>query len=86
MSVQQNIELLKRWFREVWNENKIQTVYELFAANGVSRGHLPEADIYGPDEFVLFVKRIRSAFSDINAVVEDAFGRTTKWWSVGPRP
>ena len=75
MSSAENTQLMRRWFHEVWNEGKIQTVHELFAADGVARGQAgPEAVIRGPAEFVPFVEQIRSAFPDIDIKVEDAFG------------
>lgn len=79
MAVEQNIELMQRWFREVWNEGRTQTVYDLLSPNGVARGQAgPHEEIHGPAEFVLFVERIRSAFSDIKLTVEDAFGAQDK--------
>jgi steroid delta-isomerase-like uncharacterized protein len=83
MPVEQNIELMHRWFREVWNEGRTQTVYDLLSPDAVARGQASE-EIHGPAEFVLFVERIRSAFSDINISVEDAFGvedRVVVRWS-----
>jgi steroid delta-isomerase-like uncharacterized protein len=85
MPVEQNIELMHRWFREVWNEGRTQTIHDLLSPNAVARGQGgPQEEIHGPAEFVLFVERIRSAFSDINITVEDAFGtqdRVVVRWS-----
>jgi steroid delta-isomerase-like uncharacterized protein len=79
MSAKENVELMRRWFREVWNEGKIQTVQELLAPDAVATGQA-EQDVkfHGPAEFVPFVERIRGAFPDINVVVEDAFGARDK--------
>jgi steroid delta-isomerase-like uncharacterized protein len=45
----------------------------------VARGQTgPQEEIHGPAEFVLFVKRIRAAFPDINLRVEDIFGTEDK--------
>jgi hypothetical protein len=38
MPVEQNVELMQRWFREVWNEGRTQTVYDLLSPNAVARG------------------------------------------------
>jgi len=27
-----------RWFKEVWNEGRIQTIYDLFAPDGITIG------------------------------------------------
>lgn len=79
MSVEENIQLMRRWFQEVWNEGKTETVYNLMASNGVSRGHAAGGgEIHGPAEFVRFVESIRAAFSNMDVKVEDAFGAEDK--------
>lgn len=79
MSVNENIQLVRRWFQEVWNEGRVETVYELFSADGVARGQRgAEAEIRGPEEFIKFVKEIRGAFPDIKVEVEDIFGADDK--------
>jgi steroid delta-isomerase-like uncharacterized protein len=66
---------MRRWFREVWNEGRIQTVYDLLSATAVARGQTGgQEEIHGPAEFVVFVKRIRGAFPDIKLQIEDIFG------------
>jgi steroid delta-isomerase-like uncharacterized protein len=75
MSVDDNVRLMKRWFEEVWNQGRMETVYELMSPNGVARGQSePDAEIRGPEEFESFVRRMRGAFSDTKLKVEDAFG------------
>ena len=79
MAVQENIQLLTRWFQEVWNEGKTQTVYDLLSPDSVAIGQAGSGvELHGPEEFVPFVERIRSAFPDINVKVEDAFGADDK--------
>jgi steroid delta-isomerase-like uncharacterized protein len=80
MPTQENIALMHRWFREVWNEGKIETVSELFAENGVAIGQAgPGApEIHGPKEFESFVHRIRGAFPDIHVTIEDSFAAGDK--------
>jgi len=79
MSVQDNIELLSRWFREVWNEGKTETVHELLSPDAVAIGQAGSAvELRGPKEFVSFVKQIRSAFPDMHVEVEDTFGADDK--------
>ncbi len=86
MSADENIQLLRRWFQEVWNEGRIQTVYELLAPDAVARGQRgADTEIRGPEEFVKFVGEIRGAFPDIRINVEDVFGNGDKVvlrWSV----
>jgi steroid delta-isomerase-like uncharacterized protein len=75
MSADENIQLMRRWFQEVWNEGRIETVHELFHPDGVATGQRgAEAEIRGPEEFVKFVREIRGAFPDIKVKVEDIFG------------
>lgn len=79
MSVEENVELMRRWFKEVWNEGRTQTIYDLLAPDAVGIGELEDGGkLRGPAEFVPFVGRIRGAFPDINIVVEDAFGAEDK--------
>ncbi len=42
MPVEGNVELMRRWFQEVWNENKSQTIYELLSPMAW-QGDNPEA-------------------------------------------
>jgi steroid delta-isomerase-like uncharacterized protein len=79
MPVDENIQLMQRWFREVWNEGRIQTVYDLLASEAIARGQRgAEDENRGPEEFVKFVHEIRGAFPDIKLVVEDILGTGDK--------
>ena len=79
MSAEENVQLLQRWFQEVWNEGKIETVHELLSPDAVAIGQAgPQAVIHGPVDFVPFVQRILSAFPDMKLTVEDCFGAGDK--------
>ena len=79
MSVEENVALMRRWFKEVWNEGKTQTIHELLSPDAIGNGQLEDgSQIRGPAEFLPLVERIRGAFPDINMVVEDAFGAEDK--------
>jgi steroid delta-isomerase-like uncharacterized protein len=79
MSVEENIELMRRWFKEVWNEGRTQTVYDLLAPDAVAIGQLEDhTPLRGPAEFAGFVERTRGAFPDIKVMVEDVFGADDK--------
>lgn len=79
MSAEENVQLMRRWFQEVWNEGRIQTVYELLAPDALARGQRgAEKEIRGPEEFDKFVQEIRGAFPDIKVEVEDVFGADDK--------
>ena len=79
MPVEDNMQLMRRWFQEVWNDGRIQTVYELLASYGVTRGQRnAETEIRGPEQFAQFVREIRGAFPDIKLKIEDIFGAEDK--------
>jgi steroid delta-isomerase-like uncharacterized protein len=79
MSVEENVALMRRWFKEVWDEGKTETIYELIDENGIAVGQdLPGVVLRGPREFDEFVKRIRGAFPDHKIKVEDVFGAGDK--------
>ncbi len=75
MTTSDNISLMERWYREVWQENKDETIYELLAPDAVLNGtNGPKEQIHGPKEFAAFAEQIRSAFAPTKIVVEDSFG------------
>ncbi len=75
MSAKENVALMRRWFEEVWNQGKIETVNELLAEDAVGMGQgEPGVEIHGPTDFIPFFHRIRGAFPDLKLTVEDAFG------------
>lgn len=79
MPVEDNVQLMRRWFHEVWNEGKFQTVHDLFASDGIARGQRgPEGEIRGPHEFVKFAQEIRGSFPDIKLKIEDILGADDK--------
>lgn len=79
MSVEENVNLMRRWFEEVWNQGNTQTVRDLLAHDAIGIGQLEDgSNLRGPAGFVPFVERIRGAFPDIKIVVEDAFGSADK--------
>lgn len=79
MSTDDNIQLMRRWFEEVWNDGRLQTIHDLLHPDGVAKGQRSaESEIRGPQEFEKFVREIRGAFPDIKLKVEDVFGADDK--------
>ena len=79
MSVEENVALLRRWFKEVWKEGKNRTIYELMDENCIAVGQdQPGVELHGPREFEEFANRLRGAFPDQVIEVEDAFGAGDK--------
>jgi steroid delta-isomerase-like uncharacterized protein len=85
VSVEENIVLMRRWFKEVWNEGRVQTIYDLMAENGIGVGQdQPGVEIHGPGDFAALFDRLHGAFPDIKITVEDTFGaddRVVVRWS-----
>ena len=68
----ENKALVRRWFEEVWNQGREQTIDELFAPNGIGYG-LGDTDLplHGPAGFKPFVGKLRGALPDIHMTIED---------------
>jgi steroid delta-isomerase-like uncharacterized protein len=68
-----NRALVQRWFDEVWNQGREDTIDELFAAHGIGYGlGDTEAPIRGPAEIKPFVRNLRGALPDIRMEIKDS--------------
>jgi len=64
--------ILHRWFDEVWNQGREETIDELLATDGIAHGLSEgEADLRGPADFKIFLRTMRAAFPDVRIRVED---------------
>ena len=64
--------LMRRWFQEVWNEGKENTIDEMFPRNSVMWGvSRPDASSRGPEEFRAFFNAMRNVFTDMRIELED---------------
>lgn len=85
MSAQRNLALMRRLFREVWNEGKLGTINELLEDDAEITGPGgADTRIRGRANFIAFIERTRRAFPDVKVTVEDAFGngnRVVVRWS-----
>ena len=64
--------ILRRWFDEVWNQGREQTIDELFATDGVAHGLTDATQTHrGPAEFKPFWAQLRGAFPDIRFTIDD---------------
>jgi len=61
-TLDQNKTLVVRWFEEVWNRGRRETIFELFPEGGVI--HDGRQEIRGPQEFVRFYDALHAQFSD----------------------
>ena len=68
-----NKAMVRRWFEEVWNQGREETIDELFAANGIGYGlGDTEAPVQGPAGIKPFVRNLRGAIPDIHMKIEDS--------------
>jgi predicted ester cyclase len=67
----QNAKLAVRWFEEVWNENREQTIDELLAPDVVIHGLGEDGQPgVGREEFRRFYRLFRAGLTDIRITVE----------------
>jgi steroid delta-isomerase-like uncharacterized protein len=69
MATSENAALARRWFEEVWNQRRVETVYELLLPDSV--GHLEHGDAVGPEPFLAFHAELVAALPDLQLTVED---------------
>jgi hypothetical protein len=62
--------LVRRWFEEVWNQRKVETIDALMGADVVAHGLPPEAP-RGPAGFRQFHASFLSLFSELRITVEE---------------
>ena len=77
---EENKELLRRWFEEVWNKGRAEAIDEMFAENGIAHGLAddPSNPIKGPMDFRSFHAMFRQAFPNMIIVVEDLIAEGDK--------
>ena len=70
---EENKELLRRWFDEVWNNGRAEVIEELFDKNGIAHGLSddPSNPIRGPRDYRPFYEVFRQAFPNLKIVIED---------------
>jgi predicted ester cyclase len=60
--------IVRRWFKEVWDEGREETIDALMAPYGVAYG-LPGGPIQGPTAFKPLFRTFRGAFGDLSIEV-----------------
>ncbi len=71
-------QLVHRWFEEVWNQGREETIDELFAADGITYGLGEMQDAIGPPGFKVFFRNLRGAFPDIHITIKDTVAEDDK--------
>src|SRR6516225_5224563 len=72
--------LVRRWFDEVWNQGRQDTIDALLTSDSIVHG-LSDASgqpVHGPAGFRTFYDRFRSAFSDIHIAIDDMLAEGDK--------
>jgi steroid delta-isomerase-like uncharacterized protein len=77
---EENKQLLRRWFEEVWNNGRADAIDEMFDENGIAHGLSddPSNPIRGPRDFKPFHTLFREAFPNMMIVVEDLIAEDDK--------
>jgi predicted ester cyclase len=71
----ENTAIVRRWFEEVWNQRRLDTIAELFAADGVAHDlGGPGATVRGPGEFRAAADQMQRVFGRMALTIEDIFG------------
>ena len=83
MSVERNKETFRRYIEEVWKDEQLDIADEVFADKYLSHQSDGTALERGPEDVKKFVMEYRSAFSNIEDIVEDMIGEgdrvVTRW-------
>jgi non-heme chloroperoxidase len=83
MSVERNKETFRRYIEEVWKDENLDIADEVFSDKYLSHQSDGTALERGPEDVKKFVMEYRSAFSDIEDIVEDMIGEgdrvVTRW-------
>ena len=71
----------RRWFEEVWNQRRRESIYELMTPDAV--GHSPTGDTKGPDQWARSWERLIGTCSDIaihiDAVISNGRDVVVRW-------
>jgi steroid delta-isomerase-like uncharacterized protein len=70
----QAVELAGRWFEEVWNQNREQTIRDLWHPD--CQGFLEgDVEVRQPEDFINARRELLASFPDMRVIVEDIVGQ-----------
>jgi predicted ester cyclase len=76
MPQETNCQIVCRWFQELWNERKLETIDRLLAPDAVAHEVIgPQTVLRGPAEFRAAAEQLLKAFGEMHFTVEDVFGQ-----------
>ena len=80
---QENSALIRRWFEEVWNNGRMETIDEMASPDVVGHGQAQHDTVIGREQFRTFAAEFRRAFPDlkvkIDHVVEQGDKVAARW-------
>jgi steroid delta-isomerase-like uncharacterized protein len=76
---EENKQLVRRWFEEVWNQGRLSAIPEMFNQSGECFGFPePDAVVSSPEEFATIAKTFHETFPDIHITVDDLIAERDK--------
>ena len=83
---QENIALVRRWFEDVWNRRRAQTIDEMITAESVC--HADDGPMRGPDEFrdrqyAPFIAAFPDLRMSVEAIIADGDDVLVRWNATG---
>ena len=82
MTVEANLDVVRRLLDEGWNQGRLEVVDELVAEDAMPAHESPSA---GRQSWKDAVVQYRSAFPDLHYSIDDLFGTGDRWCSGGRR-
>ena len=75
MTENENTAIVRRWFEEVWNQRRLETIDELMAPDAIAYDlGGPGASTHGARAFRQAAEQMLQAFGEMDLTVEDIFG------------
>jgi len=75
MTENENTAIVRRWFEEVWNQKKLETIDELLAPECIAYDlGGTGASTKGPAAFRAAAEQLHTAFGEVKFVIDDIFG------------
>ncbi len=69
---EENKNLARRWFEEVWNKGRLDAIPEMYHETGLAHGFPdPDSVIHSPEEFAENCRSFREVFPDVRVTVDD---------------
>lgn len=67
--------LLNRWFEEVWNQNREESIDQLMTPDSYAHGILSPEQPRGPEGFKFFYRGFRQQFENIHVTTKDVISQ-----------